>query len=145
MFFGKSLKSLARDRQGSALIEFALLGPAVIALMIGVLQIGLGMQALNAMRSVSAETARYAAVEFQKENSPTNGTIKTQAESIASSSPFNLDASATTVTIADATTQRVSGAREITMTITYTVPTILPFMGWASPTLTHSRPIFVIN
>lgn len=136
---------LVRNRDGSVAIEFAILGPFVIALMLGILQIGLGMQALNAMRSVSAETARYAAVEYQRDNSPNNAAIRTEAVKIATGSPFNLDRNALRVTIQNAATQRVNGAREISLSLSYTVPTVLPFMGWASPTMTHARPIFVLD
>ena len=139
------ISRLVRNRDGSVAIEFAILGPTVIALMLGILQIGLGMQALNAMRSISAETARFAAVEYQKDNTPGNTAIRTQAIAIATASPFNLDGNALQVTIQDAGTQRVSGAREISLSLAYTVPTVLPFMGWASPTMTHARPIFVID
>jgi hypothetical protein len=31
------------------------------------------------------------------------------------------------------------------MTLTYTVPVVLPLFDWASPTLTHTRPIFVLD
>lgn len=139
------LSRLRGDRQGSTIVEFAILGPTVIALMLGVLQIGLGMQALNAMRSISAETARYAVVEYQKDKTPDNATVRSRARTIATSSPFNLSNANLAISVNDAATQRVSGAREITLQLTYTVPTVLPFMGWASPTLTHERPIFVID
>lgn len=135
---------LARDRRGAVLVEFAILAPLIFALMLGILQVGIGMQAQNSLRSIAAETARYAVVEYQKEASPTNEAIRSQAISIATSQPFNLNNSVQ-VDIDDAATQRVNGAREITMTITYTVPSVLPLFDWASPTLTHTRPIFVLD
>lgn len=140
---------LVRDQQGAVIIEFAILGPLVIGLMLAVFQIGMGMQAYNSMRSIAGETARYAVVEFQQgetELTLTNDEIEAQAVTIATSSPYNLDdtvdISANDAPVAE---QTVAGARKINVTITYTVPLVLPFFDWASPTLTHSRPIYVID
>jgi Flp pilus assembly protein TadG len=137
-------RRILRDREGAVIIEFAILAPLVLGLMIGVFQVGLGMQAYNSMRSVAGEAARYAAVEYQKGNSPDNDAIETQAIAIATADPYILDPSVA-INVTDAAVQRVTGAREMTITITYTVPTFLPFFDWASPTLTHSRPIFVLD
>jgi Flp pilus assembly protein TadG len=137
-------RQIARDREGAVIIEFAILGPLVLGLMIGVFQIGLAMQAYNSMRSVAGEAARYAAVEYQKGNSPDNNALETQAIAIATADPYILDPSVV-IDVSDAAIQRVTGAREMTITITYTVPAFLPFFDWASPTLTHSRPIFVLD
>lgn len=138
------LAQLGRDCRGSTIIEFALLAPVMFGMMFGVIQVGMSMQAYNAMRNVSSETARYALVEYMKKNEITNGTIETQAEAIATSSPYmlldNFEA-----TVADAATQRVDGAHEKTLTVTYTPPNVLPFFNWASTELSFSRPIFVID
>src|SRR3546814_6664734 len=72
-------QSILRDDSGATIIEFALLGPIVLGLMIAVIQIGLAMQSYNAVRSVTAETARFALVAYQQGNDPTNATIRTQA------------------------------------------------------------------
>lgn len=138
------LAAILRDRRGAALIEFAILGPMVLGLMIGVFQIGIGMQAQNSLRSIAADTARFAAVEFQKEQTPTNARIQAEAVSIATSNPYNLNSSVR-ISVVNAPTQRVTGAREMTLTITYRVPAVLPLLDWVSPTLTHTRPIFVLN
>ena len=141
--------SLVRDTRGAVIIEFAILGPLVIGLMIAVFQIGLGMQAYNSMRSVAGETARFAVVEFQQGETAatlTTDDIEDQAITIATSSPYNLgDSVDIEVNDAPVAEQTIVGARKIEMTITYTVPLVLPFFDWTSPTLTHSRPIYVIG
>ena len=136
--------ALLRDRQGSTIIEFALLAPVMFSLMFGVIQVGLSMQSYNAMRNISSETARYALVEYMKKNEIANSAIETRAETIATTSPYMmLDNFSATVT--DAATQRVPGAHEKTLTVTYTPPNVLPFFDWASTQLSFSRPIFVID
>lgn len=139
------LTRLIADRSGASVIEFAILAPMIIALMIGVLQVGMAMQSYNAIRSVTADTQRYAIVEYQKGQTPSNSAIRTQAISIADGAPYLLKPGSLSVTINDAATQRVSGAREMTVTISYQIPTVLPLLDFVAPTVSHSRPIFVLT
>ena len=136
---------MTRDESGATLVEFALLAPVVIGFMIGVLQIGTMMQASNAVRSVTADTARYALVEFQKGNSPSNTAIQAQAIRIADGAPYLLNPDRLEVEIEDATEQRVIGVREITVSVAYTVPTTLPLFDFIAPTVQQTRPIFVTS
>lgn len=138
-------RDILRDESGATIIEFALLGPIVMGLMIGVIQIGLAMQSYNAIRSVTAETARFALVEYQQGNEPTNAEIRTQALGIADGPPYLLDPNDLTITVNDATVQRVNGAKELTVSVAYRTPTVLPFFDWVSPTVTHVRPIFLLD
>ena len=138
------LRRLTNDDRGAAIIEFAILAPIVFGLMIGIIQIGLGMQAYNSMRGVAGDAARYAVVEYQKGNAPGNATIENQAIAIATSAEYNLDP-AVDIDVTNAAVERFDGAWEKTITITYTVPAMLPFFDWASPTLTFSRPIFLLK
>ena len=138
------IKSLRDDKSGAAVIEFAIIAPAVIGLMLGVLQIGLSMQAQNAMRGIASDTARYAVVEYMNRNVVTNATIKNQAEAIGESAPYLLQDSFTAVVV-DAATQRVDGAFEKTLTLTYTPPNVLPLFEFASQEMVFERPIFLID
>lgn len=139
------LARLARDCAGATIVEFAILAPAVIGLMLGVFQIGMAMQSYNAIRSVTAEAARYATVEYQKGEEPNNAAIRTQTIAIADGPPYLLDPDELTVTVVDAANQRVNGAREMTITVSYDVPSVLPLFEWTSPTVTQTRPIFVLE
>lgn len=138
-------RRLALDCSGTTILEFAILAPALFGLLLGVFQVGLSMQSYNAIRNVTADTARFAIVEYQKGDEPTNATIEGEAEDIAEGAPYLLDGDELTITVADAATQRVNGAREITITVSYDPPSVLPFFEWASPTITHQRPIFVLE
>lgn len=136
--------ALRKDQRGAAVVEFALLGGLFIAMLLGVLQIGIALQSYNAMRSVSADVARYATVQYQTDNNITNDQIEDFAIARAISAPYLMKSQDITVSAADAGVQRVAGAREITLTVQYQVPTVLDLFGWISPSLTFSRPIFVI-
>jgi len=137
---------LARDTHGSALIEFGLLGPVVITLMLGVLQMGMAMQAFNALRGASSDVARFAVVERQKGTALTTTALTTKARTVAQATPYMLlSGNLTTATVSVATTQRVTGATEYTVQYNYNVPNILQIAGLGTIPLSYSRPIFVIN
>ncbi|MBT8388512.1 MAG: pilus assembly protein [Altererythrobacter sp.] len=137
-------KFFARDNSGSTIVEFAILAPAIIGLLFGVFQVGLGMQAQNALRSIAQETARYAVVEYQKGNEIDNATIITWAESRGAGAPYLLN-NTFDVRVTDVSTPRVFGTHEKTISLTYTPPSVVPLVDWVSPQLTYSRPIIVID
>ncbi|MCJ1962413.1 MULTISPECIES: TadE/TadG family type IV pilus assembly protein [Novosphingobium] len=56
------LKRLAANREGASVIEFALAMPVAAALMIGILQFALVLQATGAIRHAAGEGVRYANV-----------------------------------------------------------------------------------
>lgn len=136
---------LAQDSSGSTIVEFALLGPLMMAMMLGALQLGVGMHGHNAMRSASADVARYAAVQYQTENELSNSQIESYAQLVLTRAPYGLSAADVGVTVADAATQRVTGAKELTLTYTYRVPNLLTMITQRDIALTYARPIFVIN
>lgn len=135
--------SLRRSTDGSMMVEFALLGPMMIAMLLAVLQFGLGMQNYNALRSAAADVGREVAVEYQKANLLTNGQIQSLGRATAIQAPYLLDSDSLVITVQNAATQRVSGARELTLTLTYTVPSVLAIMDLPSFNIDYSRPIFV--
>lgn len=135
-------RHILRDRRGGAMLEFAVLAPALVTLMLGTFQVGIWMQAYNALRSIASDTARYAAVEYQKERKLTNADLTSWATNRATASPYLLkarDFSVTTVTA----TSRVTGAEERTLTMRYTMPTFLSIVGINSLTISYQRPVFV--
>ncbi len=141
----RRLRHLCGDRRGSTLLEFGLLAPAMFAMMLGVFQIGMGMQAYNAMRSVASDTARFAATAYQRENELAVATIRSNGIAIATAAPYSLKREDLSLSIIEATDQRVDGAIEFTITIDYEVPSILGFIGIEAIPLSYTRPIFVID
>jgi Flp pilus assembly protein TadG len=141
----RRLPRLLRDCRGSTLLEFGLLAPAMFAMMLGVFQIGMGMQAYNAMRSVASDTARAAATSYQRENEVPQATIRNTGIAIATAAPYSLKPDELTLVVEQAGDQRVDGAIEFTITIDYRVPSILGFIGIDAIPLSYTRPIFVIE
>jgi Flp pilus assembly protein TadG len=138
------LTQLRASTDGSVIVEFALLAPLLIGMFMGVLQVGIGMQNYNALRGASADVARYAVINYQTNNRLTTSQLQDYANGVATQAPYGLTRSRFTVTIATATTQRVTGAVEYTMSMRYTVPTMLSLLGVSEIPLTYQRPIFVI-
>jgi Flp pilus assembly protein TadG len=141
----RKIHQIVRNDEGATIVEFALIGPIVLGMMIAVLQLGMAMQSYNAVRSVTAETARYALVEYQRGNDPNNATIAQTAIGLADGSPYLLNPANLSIRVTDAATQRVDRAKELTVNVSYRVPSILPFFEWVSPTVSHERPIFLLD
>lgn len=141
----KKFISLLRSNQtAAATVEFALIGPAFIAMFMGVLQVGIGMQNYNAMRSISADTARYAVVNYQKGNQLTAIQLQTYASNIAKAAPYGLESTRFVSFVSTPVTQRVSGATEYQIRLTYSVRTLLEVIGIGAIPISYTRPIFVI-
>jgi Flp pilus assembly protein TadG len=137
-------RSLRDDRSGSVVIEFAILAPVLITMLMGVLQMGLAMQNYNALRSVAAEASRYAVVQRQRNTTLATSAVEARARTVAIAAPYGLKTGRLTVACTNAATQRVSGATEMTLTLTYNIPTFLSIVGIGEIPLTFTRPIFVV-
>ena len=142
-------RRLWRDAAGSVAIEFALIGPTMLAMLLGVLQIGIGMQNYNALRSVSSEVARYAVINAQDAAAQSNMTLRdtndeleAYAAEIATVPPYGLQANRLTVTVTSVPS-RVDGASERTISLQYTIPSVLGVIGIDEIPITYSRPVFI--
>lgn len=145
MTMRKPFSRFVNDRSGSVAIEFAILAPTLFGMMFMVFQVGFGMQNYNALRSIASDVQRYAAVQYQKSSTgrPTNADLQTYATTIASASPYNLKSSQIAVTVTNAATQRVAGATELSLSITYNVPVLNIVKASTTIPLTYNRPIFL--
>jgi len=137
------LKALRDDVTGSAMVEFAIVGPALIMMLLGVLQIGVGLQNYNALRNASSEVARSAMIQYSSGNILPNDQLSALAYNAAEASPYLLKSSRLTAKVTDAATQRVTGATEKTLVMTYKIPSMLESLGLSGPEITYSRPLFL--
>lgn len=135
---------LMKSRDGSAAVEFALIAPLLFALLLGVLQIGVGMQNYNAIRAVSADVARYAVINYQTGNRLSRTQLQDYTYGVASAPPYGLQRNRITASVTQAEVQRVTGATEYTIQLDYTVPSVLGMLGVAEIPMTYTRAIFVI-
>ena len=143
------LRQLGTERSGSVIVEFGILAPAIITLLLGVVQIGMWMQTYNALRSVAAETGRSVAVCYQRRdftnncrNMNQNIGMATWAREHAISS-FLFDGSQLSTTVVDSGDQLITGVTEKTLTLNYTMDSFMGIVGIPDIPVSFSRPIFV--
>jgi Flp pilus assembly protein TadG len=138
------LNRLLLRRDGAAAVEFGILAPVIITMLLGVLQVGIAVQNYNALRGVSADVTRYAMIQYATGNKLSNSQMTDYTRSVAQSAPYLLN-SLMNVSITDATTPQVSGVKEKTLTIEYQIPSIVASLGLSGPYITYSRPLFLVN
>ncbi len=134
---------IRRDQSGSAVIEFGLIGPAMLVMIFGVLQVGIGMQAYNAMRSAAADVSRYAAVQSQKSAVQTALTLDTYAETVIDSRKYGGAGGTTSATVVEIATPRVPGTREFTLRYSYSLGNVIGLSDLDGMNVTFTSPIFI--
>lgn len=139
------LRHLLRQTGGSVITEFALLAPTIMALMLGVFQVGVGMQNYNAMRSIGSDVMRYAVVNYQTGNELSNDQIRYHLRSIAIKSPYNLVSSRLALSVTSVATPRITGTIEKSVTMTYSIPTVLSFIGVDEFPITYRQPLILVQ
>ena len=140
-----SLRRLTASERGASAIEFALLAPVFIGLMMGVVEVGLYMQNYNAVRSLASDASRFAAVEYQKNNVLTEDVLEASIRAMGVGLPYNLINTQLTVTVTEVTPGRVNGAREFDLDIDYALPDIIGGTTLDNFTVSYSRPLFVLD
>ena len=138
------LQALRADREGSALIEFALLAPLLIMLIMGVFQIGMQMQSYNAMRSAMADTARFTVIQAQRDqfDNITTTSIQDAGYGIAMAPPYALKGDRLDIN-ANEEASEVTDARKFVVTMTYEPENLLGFRNINLLTLNYERSIYV--
>jgi len=138
--------ALRRDQSGSTLVEFALLAPAFLTLMFGIMQVGVHMQNYNAVRNLAADGARFAVVSYQKGNQLSATSIQAEVFSRGVRPKYGLNGNRLEVTVDPITDSAdIAGIKETTIHITYDAP---DFLGDLVPggtlDLAYERPVFLL-
>ncbi|MXO59631.1 pilus assembly protein [Altererythrobacter salegens] len=139
------LHRILSDQRAASAVEFALLAPVFFALMFGVISVGVYMQNYNAIRSLASDAARFATVEYQKNNAMNSSTLAANIEAMGVTTPYNLNPNLLTISVSPVTPSRVNGALEFDLDITYALPDIIGGTSIDNITLNYSRPLFVLQ
>lgn len=142
---GNTLARLSCDSGGSAIVEFGLLAPFLIMMMLAVLQLGVAMQQYNALRSIAGDVERYAVVNYQTNNKISTDQLATYTQSVATNTPYNIQRTGLRITVTQPVTQRVSGATEYSLSIRAQVTSLLGMIGINDYYIYYTRPIFVLS
>jgi Flp pilus assembly protein TadG len=141
----RKLRSLLARTDGASAVEFGLIAPVFLLLLLGVFQVGAWLQAYNAMRNAVTKTARSVSVEYQTDNKLTNQQIADMGLAIGSTAPYMLKEDDLQVEVTVPATQSFTTARELNLKMTYQMPSFLDFAGISGPSVTYSRALFVIT
>lgn len=139
----QTFRAIRSDREGAAAVEFALISPLLITLMLGVFQAGLWMSTYNSLRAAANDTGRFVTVKYQKSERITNIEIAVEARRRATTAPYSLDPSKLTTYVSDAATQSIDKVTEKQLKIVYSMPNVLQFAGMRDFQISYSRPLFV--
>lgn len=125
---------LVRDRGGSMLIEFALVIPVFLALVIGIVEFGRVLMVRSSLQYAVEEAARYAMVRQTLNTSTLTTIIKNR---FAASDPGNV-----TVAVSNETTQ---GVKYWKISATYNVSMFTTMFGAGPITLTGASRVPALN
>lgn len=139
----RRFSALRRDTRGNALVEFALIGPAMILVLLAVFQIALQIQNYNAVRNLAADGSRFAVVQYQKGTKSPGPAIETWIRGKAISGVYNLDTDRLTVTVTPATVSRLAGMTEMMIMVNYEAPQYLWTVAGNTLNISYSRPVFL--
>lgn len=137
------LRAIRGDQRGAVLVEFALVAPVILTLLFGVVQVGLHVQNYNAIRSLAADGARFAVVEYQQGNELSATAIEAQIEARGWGPKYNLNSNLLSVQVTEPTT-RIAGLREMNIRITYDMPDFLAFVDTDALVIEYERPVFLV-
>lgn len=136
--------AIRTDERGAVLIEFALLAPLFITLLVGVVQVGLHIQNKNAVRNLASDGARFAVVEYQRGHQSTTDIIETWMRSRGVGGRYNLNTDRLGVSVTQQATSRISGVVEMEIKVNYTAPDYLAFVPGDVLSLEYTRPVFLL-
>lgn len=133
-----------RDTKAASAVEFGLLAPILLIMLFGVLQVGVYLQNYNAVQSLASDGARYAMVEYQKDNQLTDAQLRSVLLGMATNSPYLLDTNRVEIDVDRTGTSRVDGAVEIDLNISYTLWDFIPGLELPLTVVRYSRSVWVV-
>jgi Flp pilus assembly protein TadG len=132
---------LKRDQRGISAVEFGLIAPVLIGLIIGVGQMGILFEAQAGLRHAVQEGARYATIYVY--NSSGVAMRPTNAQIIAKVNASKYGLNSSYVTGPSITSGTSNGATYLDITMSYAVPLDFVFYHPPAITLTETRRAYV--
>lgn len=140
------LRDILRQQRASTLVEFALLAPAFLMLLIGALQVGLQIQNYNSVRNLAADGSRFAVVQYQKGVKVDPSVIETWIRSRATGGIYNLNTDRLDVTVTQPLAgSQIAGTKQMDINIGYAAPNYVPQIIGSALNLSYSRPVFLMQ
>lgn len=141
----RAVTRFVRDQRGSALIEFALVSPMVIMLILGALEFGRVLQSNAGLRELAGWAGRQAVISYQIVGDGVVGAdaLKTNIRTEAARAKYNLSAGTlgVTVNVNDITT--LPTVQRVNVALTYNHTVSMPFLQGKTINLSVNRAYFV--
>ena len=118
-------RRLLRAESGTALVEFAMVMPIYITLLLGLVEFGRAFWIRNTLQFAAEETGRYAMTQLATDSAPLTAKLQSQLSGI--------DAGSVSVQV---TTDTTSGTNYVTITADYVFEFLVPFLPVGPVTLT---------
>jgi Flp pilus assembly protein TadG len=138
------ISGLVLDRRGGVLVEFALLAPVLMTLMVGVVQVGIHVQNANAVRNLASDGARAAVVEYQRGNTLTASQIAADIQARGVGPKYNLRVDRLDVQVTEQSPSQINGVTEMRIAVTYEMTNFLAFVDLSALDIEYERPVFLL-
>jgi Flp pilus assembly protein TadG len=139
------LDQIRTSETGATAVEFALAAPIALTMMLGVLQIGIAMQGYNALRGMVGDVARHTVVQYSTGVDLADEQIAADAVARATTAPYLLDGQNLIVNVQSAASSGIGGVKQIDVTVSYSVRSIIPGFDADQFPMTLEKSIYVID
>jgi len=137
----RRLRSLLRNASGISAVEFALVAPVFLAMIIGISQVGILFQAQAGLRHAVQEGARYATLYVPNSSGRSQRPTDDQIIAKVTSSKYGLNSAY--ITGPTITTGTSGSTTYVDVTMSYAVPLDFIFYHPPAITLTETRRAYV--
>lgn len=138
---------LIRDQRGSALIEFALVSPMVVMLILAALEFGMALRANAGLRELAGEAGRDALISYQivgdEDGFMGSEELADDIRDKAATAKYNLNNGTLGVDVEVTDNTSLLTVQEVHVTLTYDYPISLPFIRGQTINLAVDRTFFV--
>jgi Flp pilus assembly protein TadG len=143
-----TIRPLKRDERGSTVVEFAMISPLVILLILAALEFGMALRANAGLRDLAGWAGRDAIVATQVErNGESVDTVAVRNKIIAEAAKksYNLGSGALTVTVTNVQDTTLLTVHRIRIQLVYTHPISVPFLSVTGVPMRVDRTFFAPN
>ncbi len=110
----KVCRSCRRNRQGAAVVEFAIVAPVFITLVLGMIEVGRGVMVQQVLTNASREGARFGVLD-----GATGADVTTKVKDYITRANINSAAATVTVNPSDPSSAPYGGQVQVTVSIPY--------------------------
>lgn len=138
-----ALSRLVRNEHGSTVVEFALICPMLIAVMLSVLEVGEALRSNTGVRDLLGWAGRRAVVARQNNTAITTAALNNEIRAEAVKRYYNIETARLTVQSSIVPNVALITVDEVRIDLTYSHPLSVPFVPITSIPISVSRTFYV--